>query len=156
AFNYNGNRINIIPFAANGLKSLSLPSGYDSTTSRLFAGQVVRPRKQAGCCAVVSTGEGQALQAIRRKRDDVNAVAVIVEGHLVDQRWVDGVCRVDHAAIGGISKRVSNCRKVIPAPLGGSVALRDLFRNEVTEHREPAGEVVIDAHNLFLQIRRNT
>src|SRR2546426_12330092 len=43
------------------------------------AGQVVRPRKQAGCCAVVSTGKGQALQAIRRKRDDVNAVAVIVE-----------------------------------------------------------------------------
>ncbi|OLB29423.1 MAG: hypothetical protein AUH13_15900 [Acidobacteria bacterium 13_2_20CM_58_27] len=38
AFNYNGNRINIIPFAANGLKSLSLPSGYDSTTSRLFSG----------------------------------------------------------------------------------------------------------------------
>src|SRR2546429_8952937 len=30
--------INIIPFAANGLKSLSLPSGYDSTTSRLFSG----------------------------------------------------------------------------------------------------------------------
>jgi hypothetical protein len=38
AFNYNGNRINIIPFAANGLKSLSLPSGYDSTNSRLFTG----------------------------------------------------------------------------------------------------------------------
>ena len=38
AFNYNGNRINIIPFAANGLKSLSLPSGYDSSNSRLFTG----------------------------------------------------------------------------------------------------------------------
>jgi len=38
AFNYNGNRINIIPFAANGLKSLSLPSGYDSANSRLFTG----------------------------------------------------------------------------------------------------------------------
>jgi hypothetical protein len=38
AFNYNGNRINIIPVAANGLKSLSLPSGYDSTNSRLFTG----------------------------------------------------------------------------------------------------------------------
>lgn len=38
AFNYNGNRINIIPFAANGLKSLSLPSGYNSTNSRLFSG----------------------------------------------------------------------------------------------------------------------
>ena len=38
AFNYNGNRINIIPFAANGLKSLSLPSGYNSANSRLFTG----------------------------------------------------------------------------------------------------------------------
>ena len=38
AFNYNGNRINIIPFAANGLSSLALPSGYDSTNSRLFTG----------------------------------------------------------------------------------------------------------------------
>jgi len=38
AFNYNGNRINIIPVAANGLASLALPSGYDSTNSRLFTG----------------------------------------------------------------------------------------------------------------------
>ena len=38
AFNYNGNRINIVPVAANGLKSLSLPSGYNSTNSRLFSG----------------------------------------------------------------------------------------------------------------------
>jgi hypothetical protein len=38
AFNYNGNRINIIPFAGSGLKSLALPSGYDSTNSRLFTG----------------------------------------------------------------------------------------------------------------------
>ena len=38
AFNYNGNRINIIPVAANGLKSLSLPSSYNSTNSRLFSG----------------------------------------------------------------------------------------------------------------------
>jgi Carboxypeptidase regulatory-like domain/TonB-dependent Receptor Plug Domain len=38
AFNYNGNRINIIPFASAGLGSLSIPSGYDATTSRLFTG----------------------------------------------------------------------------------------------------------------------
>ena len=38
AFNYNGNRINIIPFAGSGLSSLALPSGYDSTNSRLFTG----------------------------------------------------------------------------------------------------------------------
>ena len=38
SFNYNGNRINIIPFAANGLTSLGLPAGYDSTNSRLFTG----------------------------------------------------------------------------------------------------------------------
>ena len=38
AFNYNGNRINIVPFPGTGLSSLSLPSGYDSTNSRLFTG----------------------------------------------------------------------------------------------------------------------
>ena len=38
AFNYNGNRINIIPAAGAGLKSLALPSGYDAANSRLFSG----------------------------------------------------------------------------------------------------------------------
>jgi hypothetical protein len=38
AFNYNGNRINITPYAGSGLKSLSLPEDYDSTHSRLFTG----------------------------------------------------------------------------------------------------------------------
>ena len=38
AFNYNGNRINIIPFAGSGLASLSLPAGYDGSNSRLFTG----------------------------------------------------------------------------------------------------------------------
>jgi hypothetical protein len=36
AFNYNGNRINIIPFAGAGLKSLALPTGFIS--NRLFTG----------------------------------------------------------------------------------------------------------------------
>jgi hypothetical protein len=38
AFNYNGNRINIIPFAGAGLASLSIPAGYDDTNSRIFSG----------------------------------------------------------------------------------------------------------------------
>src|SRR5258708_3564125 len=38
AFNYNGNRINIVPFAGSGLKSLAIPTGYDGTNSRLFSG----------------------------------------------------------------------------------------------------------------------
>jgi hypothetical protein len=38
AFNYNGNRINIVPYAATGLASLALPSGYNSMNSRLFTG----------------------------------------------------------------------------------------------------------------------
>src|SRR5579863_5801917 len=38
AFNYNGNRINIVPFAGAGLSSLAIPSGYDATNSRLFTG----------------------------------------------------------------------------------------------------------------------
>src|SRR5258706_16130156 len=36
SFNYNGNRINIIPFAGAGLKSLAIPSGFAS--NRLFTG----------------------------------------------------------------------------------------------------------------------
>jgi hypothetical protein len=38
AFNYNGNRINIVPYAASGLASLAVPTGYDSTNTRLFTG----------------------------------------------------------------------------------------------------------------------
>ena len=38
ALNYNGNRINIVPFAGSGLKSLAIPPGYDSTSTRLFTG----------------------------------------------------------------------------------------------------------------------
>ena len=38
AFNYNGNVINIVPYAASGLASLALPSGYVSTNSRIFSG----------------------------------------------------------------------------------------------------------------------
>jgi hypothetical protein len=38
AVNYNGNRINIVPYAGSGLKSLSIPDGYDSSNSRLFSG----------------------------------------------------------------------------------------------------------------------
>jgi len=38
SFNYNGNVINIVPYAATGLASLALPTGYVSTNSRLFTG----------------------------------------------------------------------------------------------------------------------
>ncbi len=38
AFNYNGNRINIVPFPGAGLGSLSIPSGYDATNTRFFSG----------------------------------------------------------------------------------------------------------------------
>jgi hypothetical protein len=38
AFNYNGNVINIVPYATTGLASLSPPSGYNSTNSRIFSG----------------------------------------------------------------------------------------------------------------------
>src|ERR1700723_2514223 len=38
AFNYNGNRINIVPFAGAGLGSLALPSDYDATNTRFFSG----------------------------------------------------------------------------------------------------------------------
>src|SRR6202022_4600130 len=44
AFNYNGNRINIIPFAGSGLKSLARPAGYDAPSPRLFTGQKIPTR----------------------------------------------------------------------------------------------------------------
>jgi hypothetical protein len=38
SFNYNGNRINIVPYAGVGLSSLALPAGYNGTNTRLFNG----------------------------------------------------------------------------------------------------------------------
>ncbi len=38
AFNYNGNRINIVPFANSGLSGLGIPAGYDATNTRFFSG----------------------------------------------------------------------------------------------------------------------
>ncbi len=38
SFNYNGNRINIVPIPGAGLSSLSLPSDYNGKNSRLFSG----------------------------------------------------------------------------------------------------------------------
>src|SRR5438128_649473 len=38
AFHYNGTVIKIVPYAATGLTSLALPSGYVNTNSRLFTG----------------------------------------------------------------------------------------------------------------------
>ena len=38
AMNYNGNRINIVPFAGSGLKNLGIPGGYDFSSSRIFTG----------------------------------------------------------------------------------------------------------------------
>jgi hypothetical protein len=38
AFNYNGNRINIVPFANAGLSGLGIPTGYDDTNTRFFSG----------------------------------------------------------------------------------------------------------------------
>src|ERR1700761_2711993 len=38
AFNYNGNRINIVPFPGAGLGSLALPADYDATNTRFFSG----------------------------------------------------------------------------------------------------------------------
>src|ERR1700733_14612907 len=38
AFNYNGNRINSVPFAGAGRGSLAIPTGYDATNTRFFSG----------------------------------------------------------------------------------------------------------------------
>src|SRR5882672_836879 len=59
---------------------------------------------------------------------------------------------MNDSAKGRIAKGVTNGRNVRPAPLANSETLRNLFCNEVSKDRELAGEVVIKADNLFLQI----
>ena len=56
-------------------------------------------------------------------RNDVNAVAIVIERCLIQQRRADHVSGVNDGAIRGIAKGVVHGRNVVPAPLRGSVAL---------------------------------
>ena len=120
------------------------------------ARQIVRTGEQTRTGAVVTAREREARQAVSCKRNDVNAVAVVVERHFVQQRRADRMCCMHNSAAGGVAEGIANGWNVIAAPLCDGVALRDLFGNEVAEHGEFAGEVVIDADHFFLEARRDT
>ena len=62
---------------------------------------------------------------------------------------------MDDSAVRRIAECIPHCGNVIAAPLASRKTLRDLLGNEVAEHREFAGEVVIDADHFFLEIRRS-
>ena len=79
----------------------------------------------------------------------MDPVAVIVEGDFVDKRRANGMCRVNDVAVGWIVEGIPNRRHIIAAPLRRVVTLGDLLSDEVTEHGEFVGEVVIDADHFF-------
>ena len=114
---------------------------------------VVGPGEQPGVRGIVASGKCQAGQAGTRKGNDVDAVAVVVERRLVEQRRANRVSSMDHAAVRRVAERVADRRNVCAAPLADSKALRNLLRDEVSEDRELAVEVVVDANDLFPQIR---
>ena len=58
---------------------------------------------------------------------------------------------MNNAAVGRVTEGVADGGNVRAAPLTDRVALADLLGDEVAEHRELAGEVVIDADDFFLQ-----
>ena len=89
---------------------------------------------------------------IRSVRDDVDAVAVVVEGSLVEQRRADHIRGVNHGAVRGVAESIGDRWDVIAAPLGGSVGLRDLLGDPVSKHRELGTELVVDAGNFFSQV----
>ena len=113
--------------------------------------QVVGAGEEPRICGVVPAGIARLLQARTREGNDVDAVAVVVEGGLVQQVRVDGVRRVHDRAVGRVAKGVAHSGNVGAAPLADGEALRDLFGDEVSEHREFAGEVVIDADDFFFR-----
>ena len=95
-----------------------------------------------------------ALSPIKEPlRDDVDAVAVVVEGRLVEQGRADDVGGVNHGTVGRIAEDVADGRHVVAAPLRGPVGLGNLLGDPVPEDGELAAELVIDAGNLFAQAR---
>src|SRR6185437_5213503 len=94
---------------------------------------------------VVGTGEQTVKGEARRSRNqalrnDMDAVAVVVECSFIQQRRADHIRGMNHSAIAGVIEHIADARLVITAPLGGSVSLGSLFRNPVTKH----GELIVE------------
>lgn len=87
-------------------------------------------------------------------RNDVDAVAVVIEGCLVEQRGAYGVRGVDHGAIRGVAEGVADGGNVVAAPLRRAVALRHLLGNPVSKDGELVGELMINPGNFLSHVGR--
>ena len=61
---------------------------------------------------------------------------------------------VDHGRIRGTTKSSADRGNVIGAKNSGSEALRDVVGNKVAKYQEFFADVLIDADNFFLYVRR--
>src|SRR5215467_6034807 len=86
---------------------------------------VVHIRPAEDSIEIEPRGRGQ-WRAETGLRKDVDAIAVIVEGYLVQQGGADGMRKVNNTAVRRITESVSDGRQIVAAPLGGAVRLRDL------------------------------
>jgi len=115
----------------------------------------IRAREEARIAEVAwraARRKRQARHAGSGIRSDVNAVPVVVKGHFIEQGRADGMRGVNNGAVPWIVEGVSNCGQIVAAPLARSVPLGNLLGDEVSEHGEPIGEVLVDADHLLLQI----
>ena len=113
--------------------------------------------------AVVNIGSGEdPVRSLREARDircriyalgqDGNAIAVVVEGNLVEQVWPNRVGCVHHRAVGGITERVTDGRDAVAAPHCLTVCLRGLIGNPMAEDGELVRKVMVNTSNLFLAV----
>src|SRR6185312_273817 len=87
-------------------------------------------------------------------RDDVNAVAIVVESGFVQQRRAHHVGGVHNRAVRRITENIANRWDVIAAPLSGSIGLRSLLGDPVSENRELIVEGMVNTSNFFPDGRR--
>ena len=62
---------------------------------------------------------------------------------------------MNYATVRRVSEGIANRGNIIAAPLTVGEPLRNLLGDEVSKHRKLTGEIVVDAHNFFLQACRH-
>ncbi len=116
--------------------------------------QVIGSGEEAGIRRVIPRRKRQAAEAGGGKRNDVDAVAVVVERDLIDESRADGVGGVDNGAVRRVAEGVAHGGDVVSAPLAIRKVLGNLFGDEVAEDRELTREVVIDPDHFLFEICR--
>src|ERR1700722_2030281 len=116
--------------------------------------EIVRAGEETRVSGVVARRNGETAEASAGERYDVDAIAVVVERDFIHEVRADRIRGVYDRAIRRVAERVANSRNVRAAPLANREALRNLLGDKVTEDRELAGEVVIDANDFFAEVCR--